>query len=293
MMRICGTQQSMLGWYQGKIAIVTGAASGIGAALAKLLVREGATVVLCDVNEDAVRNVARSLDPDTVRAIPVCLDVTNCDGFGSVVRSIHQEHGRIDLLFNNAGIGLAGEVQDVTPQDWERIWDVNVRGVVHGIHWVYPIMIRQGRGSIINTASGAGLVPRPGMVPYATTKHAVVGLTISMRPEARHYGVRVSALCPGYVQTNILKSTRYVGVDGHGLTAKIPVAPLSADACAQRCLRGVMRDQAIITDSLYVRIEWLLYRVSPRLAMWLARIRAKVFRRHKRSAPLSDVTTDL
>jgi len=271
----------MLGWYEGKFALVTGGASGIGAALAKLLVREGATVALCDLNPEAVQKVAHELDPQLTRAIPVTLDVTDMDAFGAVVHDLHQRFGRIDLLFNNAGLGLAGEVQDMGMQDWERLWNVNVRGVVHGIHFVYPIMIRQNAGVIVNTASGAGLVPRPGMVPYATTKHAIVGLTISMRPEAQQNGVQISALCPGYVQTKILKNTRYVGVDGDALTAKIPISALSADDCAARCLRGVQRGQAIITDSWYVRVEWAVYRLSPRFAMWMARQRAKLFRRHK------------
>src|SRR5207248_6593438 len=113
-------------------------------------------------------------------------------------------HGRLDLMVNNAGIGIGGETRELLLAHWDRIIDVNLRGVVHGVHAAYPVMIEQGSGHIVNTASLAGLLPSPGATPYAMTKHAVVGLSLSLRGEAAAYGVRVTAVCPGVVETPIL-----------------------------------------------------------------------------------------
>jgi NADP-dependent 3-hydroxy acid dehydrogenase YdfG len=108
-----------------------------------------------------------------------------------------QQYGRIDYLFNNAGIGIGGEVDSFTLHDWSDIIDVNLRGVVHGIQAVYPIMIRQRCGHIVNTASMAALITTVGQAGYTATKHAVVGLSKALRVEAEHHGVQVSVLCPG------------------------------------------------------------------------------------------------
>ena len=159
--------------------------------------------------------------------------------------------------------------------------DVNVYGVVHGIAAVYPRMIAQGHGQIVNTASGAGLGPRPGQTPYAAAKHAVIGLSTSLRAEARAYGVRVTAACPGYVATHVMRDAKFVGVDREKLAARIPIRPMSADRCAELMLRGAARDQAIVAISAYVKLDWWVYRLSPALSCWLAEWRARQVRASK------------
>lgn len=249
--------------YAGRVVLVTGGASGIGAALVEQLARAGAVVYASDL-------------PEGVRAR--ALDVTDAPGFAALVDEIVAREGHLDVLFNNAGVGVAGEVADLGLDDWRRMIDVNVYGVVHGIAAAYPHMIRRGAGHIVNTASGAGLGPRPGQTPYAAAKHAVVGLSTSLRAEAAAHGVRVTAACPGYVATAVMRSARFVGVDRDKLAARIPIRPMSAARCAQLMLRGAARNQAILAISAYVKLDWWIYRLSPALSVWLAQWRARQFR---------------
>ena len=129
--------------------------------------------------------------------------------FERAVGEAVQQSGRIDYLFNNAGIGVGGEVDSYTLDDWNDVFDVNLRGVVHGIQAVYPIMIKQRSGHIVNTASMAGLITTVSQASYAATKHAVVALSKTLRLEAERHGVQVSVLCPGVVRTPIITGGVY------------------------------------------------------------------------------------
>src|SRR6266851_10472536 len=188
-----------------RVSIVTGGASGIGRALSAALVERGGCVVIADLDETGAAQAVEELSvagPGTL--VAASLDVREAHAVAELVQRTHREQGRLDMLFNNAGIGVGGYAQELGLEHWERAIDVNLRGVVHGVHAAYPLMIEQGQGHIINTASMAGLVPSPGLTPYAMTKHAVVGLSLSLRVEAAAYGVRVTAVCPGVVETPIL-----------------------------------------------------------------------------------------
>lgn len=267
--------------YAGKIVLVTGGASGIGLALVGRLARAGATVYAADLSAERLDVALAPLLAEGRAVRPVVLDVTDAAAFERVVAELHAREGRLDVLFNNAGVGVAGEVRDLGLEDWRRMVDVNVYGVVHGIAAVYPRMIAQGHGQIVNTASGAGLGPRPGQTPYAAAKHAVIGLSTSLRAEARAYGVRVTAACPGYVATHVMRDAKFVGVDREKLAARIPIRPMSADRCAELMLRGAARDQAIVAISAYVKLDWWVYRLSPALSCWLAEWRARQVRASK------------
>src|SRR5512139_3347625 len=166
--------------------LVTGAASGIGLALSKAAAKRGATVWMTDVDAAGVGRAAKAVGENARSAM---LDVRDADAVRAMVERVVGEHGRIDHLFNNAGIGLGGEAHELTTAHYDRIIDINIRGVVHGITAAYPIMIKQRGGHIVNTASMAGLVPAPLLVPYVMTKHAVVGLSLGLRAEAAGYGV--------------------------------------------------------------------------------------------------------
>ena len=150
----------------GKIAFVTGGASGIGAALATKLVEGGAEVWIADRQLGAAQELAQRLNSSGGKAHAIELDVRSYPSFERAVAEAVQQSGRIDYLFNNAGIGAGGEVDSYTLDDWNDVFDVNLRGVAHGIQTVYPIMIRQHSGHIVNTASMAGLVTSPGPVSY-------------------------------------------------------------------------------------------------------------------------------
>ena len=150
--------------FQGKVAIVTGAASGIGKALAGALARHGATVVLADIDEAGAKAAADALAAGPPgRVSGVAMDVTDADAVAALVQRTAEDHGHLDLLFNNAGIGIIGSVEHLSLAHWNRVIDVNLRGVVHGVVAAYPIMIRQRSGHIVNTASLAGVIPAPSL----------------------------------------------------------------------------------------------------------------------------------
>jgi NAD(P)-dependent dehydrogenase (short-subunit alcohol dehydrogenase family) len=262
----------------GRTALVTGAASGIGLALGAELIARGARVVLTDLDGDAVSRRAAELDPGgNGRTRGVRLDVRDEDEFRSVVDEVTRREGAIDVLFNNAGISAGGPTHEFQGADWDRVVEVNLRGVINGILATYPAMIERGRGHIVNTASGAGLVAPPFVVAYAASKHAVVGLTLGLRPEAALHGVNVTVLCPGAVETPILDrptelsapSPSFVGVSPREYLATIRQRPVSADVVASRALDGVVRNRAIVVAPRSAAVPWYLHRLSPQLTQRL------------------------
>jgi NAD(P)-dependent dehydrogenase (short-subunit alcohol dehydrogenase family) len=261
--------------FEGAVAVVTGGASGIGRALGEALARRGARVVLADLQLDLAQAVAAHIRETGGQATAAPLDVTDFAATNQLIQDTCRAEGRLDYVFNNAGIGIQGEASLYQLEDWYRVLDVNLRGVVHGVQAAYPIMLRQGFGHIVNTASLAGLVPAPLVVSYTTSKHAVVGLSLALRIEADAAGVRVSVLCPGVVRTPAL-------IDGgrYGkLLLPIPrdvqqgiferQRPMPPDRFAERALRAVARNRAIIVIPTWWRIIWWLYRLAPSLGLHL------------------------
>lgn len=271
--------------FTGQTAIITGGASGIGRALGAELVAQGANVVLADVDGDAAKQTAAEIDASGTSA-PGSIawtqaDVRDADAVQGVVDEVAARHGRLDLMFNNAGISMGGTTHEMGEAAWNRILDVNLRGVVNGVLAAYPLMIRQGSGHIVNTASGAGLAAPAFTVAYATTKHAIVGLSTGLRPEAAHYGVRVSVLCPGAIDTPILdrglpsdlppEAQEFQFMTGREHLKKVGLRPAPADRFARRALHGVARNKAIITVGS-AKALWYAHRISPALTERMARL---------------------
>ncbi len=254
--------------WQDSVAIVTGAASGIGRALSAGLVGRGACVVLADVDEAAVVAVAADLGrrgPGEARAIG--LDVTDGPSVRAAYQDVAAEHGRLDLVCNNAGIAVAGPVESLGLAHWDAAIDVNLRGVVHGVHAAYPIMRRAGSGQILNTASLAGLATPPLMAPYVATKWAVVGLSLSLRAEAARHGVRVSALCPGFTDTPMLGNVNpglpQVAPGGGRPRRYATGRPYDPDQLARETLSGLERDRPLIVAPASARLVWRFGRFAP------------------------------
>jgi NAD(P)-dependent dehydrogenase (short-subunit alcohol dehydrogenase family) len=231
----------------------------------------GATVWMTDIDAPGVERAARAIGAGT-HAAP--LDVRDADAVRQMVERVVSEHGRIDYLFNNAGIGVGGEAHELTTAHYDRIIDINIRGVVHGVAAAYPIMVKQRSGHIVNTASTAGLLPAPLVVPYVMTKHAVVGLSLALRSEAVRYGVQVSALCPSAVETRILdagnpgdlpKPAWHPNVRRY-LTS-LGGEPYAVDKLAEDAIRGVERNRALIIAPRSARTAALLYRLAPSLVV--------------------------
>jgi NADP-dependent 3-hydroxy acid dehydrogenase YdfG len=266
----------------GKIAFVTGGASGIGAALATKLADEGAEVWIADRQIDAAQELAQRLNSGGAKAHAIELDVRSYPSFERAVAEVVQQSGRIDYLFNNAGIAVGGEIDSYTLDDWNDVFDVNLRGVVHGIQAVYPIMIRQHSGHIVNTASTAGLVASPGLGSYTATKHAVVGISQVLRMEAERHGVQVSVLCPGAIRTPILTGGKYGRFNGLSdeqlLKLWEPFRPMAPEKFAERALHAVLRGDAIIVVPAWWKVFWYLERLSPALSIRAGKLRLKRLR---------------
>jgi len=254
-----------------RIAIITGAASGIGRALASALVTRGDTVVAADVDGDGAERAAAELARHRPgAATPAVVDVRDAGAVQALVDQTCERYGRLDVMVNNAGIGIGGDVRELLLAHWDRVIDVNLRGVVHGVHAAYPVMVEQGSGHIVNTASLAGLLPSPGLTPYAMTKHAVVGLSLSLRLEAAANGVRVTAVCPGVVDTPILDKggpddLPKPALSGHAREFFRHYQPrfYSPDRLAQDVVRGIDRNAALVVAPASARVAWYLWRYAP------------------------------
>lgn len=274
----------------GKVAFITGGASGIGAALSVKLTALGAQVWIADRQFEVAERLARQLQSSGAAAHAIELDVRDPEAFGAAITKTVETAGRIDYLFNNAGIGIGGEVDTLTLDDWTDIIDVNLRGVIHGVQSAYPIMIRQGSGHIVNTASMAGLITTSAQGAYSATKHAVVALSKTMRVEASTHGVRVSVLCPGVVRTPILTGGEFGRNKSVSREDQLKLGealrPMDADVFADKALRGVLRNEAIIVVPRWWKALWYLERLSPALSMRTAAIALKRTREVKSAVPL-------
>jgi NAD(P)-dependent dehydrogenase (short-subunit alcohol dehydrogenase family) len=253
--------------FTDRVAIVTGGASGIGKSLVHALHRAGARVVVADLNGAGAEATAAALG---TRARAARVDVTDAAAVQALVDETERREGRVDLMFNNAGIALFADARDTDLADWNRIIDVNLRGVVHGVAAAYPGMVRRGSGHIVNTASVAGLVPTPSMIAYVASKHAVVGLSLTLRAEAARLGVRVTVVCPGLIETPIVQATKIVGPTRERLIADLPFKLHSPDRLAEAVLRGVKSNRAIVPFTAAARTSWLLHRLSPRASLALS-----------------------
>lgn len=262
----------------GKVAIITGAAGGIGRALAEEMSTRGCYVVLADVNADLLSQTANELRSDGAKLDAKTVDVRDAAQVQAMVEGAFEELGRIDYFFNNAGVNVCAELRDTTLDDWNLLIDVNLRGVVHGVHAVYPIMCDQGFGHIINTSSAAGLLPAAAEGAYAATKHAVVGLSLALQIEAAAFGVRVSVVCPGLVDTPILDSTKYVKLDADAIKKIAPEKPISPRRAARRILKGVERNQFYIVITATVHALWRLHRYMPGTSLRVGQLAARMFR---------------
>jgi NAD(P)-dependent dehydrogenase (short-subunit alcohol dehydrogenase family) len=239
-------------YFAGKVALVTGAASGLGLELARQLHARGCRVVSVDVQ------AVPAFEGDTTSVV---LDVTDRAAFEAVIES----HGPLDFLFNNAGIAISGEVDQVEPEQCRRLLEINLMATIHGSSAAYKVMKQRGRGHIVNVASVAGIAGCPYASSYAASKAGVLAFTASLRAEARAYGVRVSAVCPGMFRSNIAE-----------YPARLPI--LSAAEAARRTLRGVERNQAVIFFPTSAWLSSLLWWAAVRsaapfhgLMLWLVR----------------------
>ena len=266
--------------FAGRVAVITGGGSGIGRSTALLLGRLGAKVHVVDLNEDAARAVAAEIG----NAEAHTCDVGDPAAVEALAEKVFTADGAVDILHNNAGVGHAGPIDSTSLEEWQRVIGVNIMGVVHGVHHFTPRMLAQGRPAhIVNTASMAGLVAVPEMVPYATSKHAVVGLSESLNAELAPRGIHVSAICPGIINTPLIPASH---IEGDLVQQRDRIIRFyerfgsSPDVVAEAVVDAIRGKKLIRTvPRHHVAFSWALRRLSPRAAQPLARLTSRLLAR--------------
>ena len=234
--------------FTGKVVVITGAAHGLGEATAKALAARGAKLALCDIDGEGLRQVKGVLEARGAEVMTDIVDVSQARQVEEFSERVYKEFGQVDVLVNNAGVVLAGRLEDMALEDWQWIMGINMWGVVHGSHFFYPRMLRRGSGHIVNISSAAGLIPLPMLSAYSGTKSAVLSMTRVWRAEGAMHGVGFTAVCPGVMNTNVSKSVRI-----RSGTQRKP--PSQSQEKADRFLARERYDPAKVAEAIVCAVE--------------------------------------
>jgi NAD(P)-dependent dehydrogenase (short-subunit alcohol dehydrogenase family) len=240
--------------FKNSVVFITGAASGIGRELGRQLATAGARLVLSDIRSEPLEQAVAEIRETGGTAESYLLDVSDGEGFERAIAWVVEHFGQIDYLFNNAGLSTVGEMQDLSLSHWKKVLDVNLLGVVYGSSFGYKQMVKQGHGHIVNTASLAGLSAMPLGLPYTTSKHAVVGLCKTLRQEGKRYNIKVTAVCPGFIESNIYEAAEYVNTGNIGNRSLVKFKLLPTDKAVGIILRGVARNKGTIVFPFYGKL---------------------------------------
>lgn len=257
--------------FTDKLSVVTGASSGIGQAIAYELASHGGSLVLVGTNAQRLNESKKACEDIGATAYVHQANVADKTEMKGLADTVLNEIGVPDILVNNAGVVMSGLIHEVEPEDWERLIGINVMGVVYGCRYFLPEMIKRGKGGhIVNVASAAGLIGQPGMSTYCATKHAVVGISASMRYELSGHKIGVTTLCPGYVQTPIMDNLKLVGkLDTPRVREKVAGEMkrnrLTAEMVAVRTLKAIRNNEAFVTIGRDARAAYLGKRFAPGL----------------------------
>lgn len=206
--------------FKNKVALITGAGSGIGRATALELARRGAELWLVDISEAGLEDTANQIRSNGGRCHTQVCNVGSSTEMKKLAKRVHDTHKALDILINNAGIGVAGRFVDTSLKTWNKVLDVNVKGVMLGCHLFAPNMIEQGSGHIVNVASAAAFIAAKDMPVYSMSKSAVLGFSESLRADLHEYGIGVSAVCPGIINTPIVANAVFEGKIGQSDSVK-------------------------------------------------------------------------
>jgi NAD(P)-dependent dehydrogenase (short-subunit alcohol dehydrogenase family) len=276
---------------RGKTALVTGSGSGIGRATALELARRGADLFLCDVAEEGLAETARTVEALGRKAHARRVDVAQPEQMRAFADFVHGHVEAVDILMNNAGVGLGAGLLDTTLEDWNWIVGINLMGVVHGLHFFVPRMVAGGRGGhVVNVSSAAGFVASEPLTAYAATKFAVLGLSEAIASELRRHGIGVTAVCPGIINTPITRSSR---MRGPGATAENRQRMVELyqwrnygpERVARNILRAIQRNRLVAPISPEAWAMYWLKRWAPWAMRWLNRVAADRVAREMAAAP--------
>lgn len=257
--------------FRDKVVVVTGAGSGIGRATARLFSGLGADLVAADVRAERLDSLAAEIEGRGGKVRTYVLDVSDREAVNGFAGAVLSERGRVDVLVNNAGVGIMCEIKDMEMADWEWLLGVNYWGVVHCMMAFLPGMVERRSGHIVNVASANGLFAFPFGGAYASTKFAVVGLCEALRAEVSRFGVGVTAVCPGLTNTNILADGRIKAVsersqsfmaDFKEILASRGVDPM---VVARAIPPAVLKNRAVVKAPFHVAAMDFLHRFAPPL----------------------------
>lgn len=235
-----------------KVSLITGAAQGIGLATALKFAQEGAIVVVCDVRQDGVDAAVQQCQAMGAEAVGFLMDVTQRDMIDAVVSEVNARFGRIDVLVNNAGITQDARLQKMTAEQFDRVIDVNLRGVFNCTQAVADTMVQQGSGVVLNASSVVGIYGNFGQTNYAATKFGVIGFTKTWSRELGPKGVRANAVAPGFVRTPILNSMPDKVIEG--MTSRVPLQRLGQPEDIANVYAFLASDEAAYINGAVIEV---------------------------------------
>jgi len=260
----------------GKVAAITGAASGIGRMLAVNLAKEGCSVAMADIDEDGLGQTAAMIDGSGIKVTTHVVDVADRDQVYKWADDVVSKHGRVDMIINNAGVGVAETIEDITYDDLEWIMNINLWGVIYGTKAFLPYLKQRSDAHIVNLSSLFGIFTVPNAGAYCTTKYAVRGFTETLAQELKHTSVRVSCVHPGGIKTNILKNTRFYKVADSSMDHERAIknfdrsiAWTSPEKAASIIISGIKKNKSRIMVGPDAYIYDFLKRLFPVGFQWL------------------------
>lgn len=256
----------------GATVLVTGAGSGIGEATSLAFARAGSRVLCVDIDLPAAEKVAGACGELGAEVSAYQVDVADRAAMFELAATVHRDHGPLDVLVNNAGVGMSGRFLDTHLDDWDWIVSINLLGVVHGCHAFGGAMVDRGRGHVVNVSSGLGYTPRATEPAYVTTKAAVLSLSRCLRADWSSRGVGVTAVCPGVIDTPIIRSTRFRGERADAANVSRAERLFSRlghppEMVASAVVEAVRNNRAVVPVGIEARVGWALHRIIP---VWLA-----------------------
>lgn len=262
----------------GKTALVTGAGSGIGRATALACARRGARMMICDLDERGLQATADDIAALGVAVTAKRVDVADPEAMRAFAAAVHAEVEAVDLLINNAGVGIGGGFLHTSLEDWNWIVSINLMGVVHGCHFFVPAMVARARGGhVVNIASAAGYLANAALAAYSTTKFAVVGLSEALQDELAPHRIGVTTICPGLINTPITRNARMRGPDASPESRQRLIEiyerrNYTPEQVAAAILIAVQRDRVLAPVAIEAWVMYYLKRLSPALVRFISRI---------------------
>ncbi|MCB9761623.1 MAG: SDR family oxidoreductase [Alphaproteobacteria bacterium] len=262
----------------GLRAVVTGAASGLGRAVALRLARDGARVALADINEAGLAETAEAVTAAGGEPLVQALDVRDDAAWAALADAVRARWGGVDLLVNNAGVADLGRVTDAPDAAWQRQFDINLMGVIRGCRAFVPMMTEAGGGHVANVASAAGFSQAPGMAPYNVAKAGVIAVSETLRAEVAPDGITVSVICPAFFRTNLVENSG-AGSEGQrkAVQGLMDASTVTAEDVADDIVRAARSGRFMVISHRKFRWFWLLKRLLPE--RWFAQMRAVEQRR--------------